>query len=511
MTNPYSKQRARRAVFHTLMLRPPAQIATVVSYVLLVRLLSEADYGIYNLFYALLPLLAAAASFGLEHTLRRYQPEYLKKGENRLADLIVRRIGLFRLLSSAAVLALIFFTWQQVAPLFKIEDYRSVFLLFAVLAITHFQCTILSIALSSHLLQKHSLGMYAVYSVGKALAYAAVGYTLGLGLWTVFLIDLALYLTLYAGLKYHYMVRADRSSGATAALPREERWRLLKYGMFYNFNDAGTLPLRTRTDNFFIAAFLDPVAVGAYSFCTQLSHTIARATPLRFLESVVRPLFFSLNHEKNVAGVRTYFSLLLTSSLLVMIPVFFFVTCYHRELVEIVFAGRFIEYSHLLPVVFFFAAVNAIDAPVTLVAQLKEKAHVILASRIFSLYNVGALLVLIPRMGIAGAVLATGTAMLMKNLFIWWFVRDLAVWRDGWRFLGRTALVWAPFVALTALVRSTMPLQPFFALAFGALLWGLFSMLYLRYWALASDQKALIATLFPGRETKLLRVFGVVH
>src|SRR5690606_13471569 len=131
MTRLYSKQRARRAVFHTLLLRPPSQVATFIGYVLLVRLLSEAEYGVYNLFYALLPLLAAVASFGLEHTLRRFQPEYLKEGENRLADRLVRRIGLIRLASTAVVLALIYFLWPSVAPFFQIESYRSVFAIFA--------------------------------------------------------------------------------------------------------------------------------------------------------------------------------------------------------------------------------------------------------------------------------------------------------------------------------------------------------------------------------------------
>src|SRR5690606_9835525 len=161
------------------------------------RLLSESDYGIYNLFYALLPLLAAAASFGLEHTLRRYQPEYLKQGENRLADRLVRRIGVIRLLSTVAVLALIFFMWPHVAPVFEIEDYRSIFLLFALLAVTHFQCSILTIALSSHLLQKQNLGVHAGFSVLKTLGYAVVGYGWGLGLWEVFLIDLAVYFLMY--------------------------------------------------------------------------------------------------------------------------------------------------------------------------------------------------------------------------------------------------------------------------------------------------------------------------
>ena len=511
MTRLYSKQRARRAVFHTLLLRPPGQVAGFVGYVLLVRLLSEAEYGIYSLFYALLPLLAAVASFGLEHTLRRYQPEYLKSGENRIADRLVRRIGLVRLVSTAGVLALIFVAWPTVAPMFDIEDYRTVFVIFAGLALTHFQCSILTIALSSHLLQQHSLGMQALFSIVKAVLYAVAGYVLRVDLVTVFLIDVAAYLLLYAGLKYHYMTRADRQSGTADELPPGERRRLFKYGIFYNFNDAGTLPLRTRTDNFFIAAYLDPVTVGAYSFCTQLSQTVYRATPLKLLESVVRPLFFSLNYTKNVERVQTYFSLLITFGFVVMVPIFLFVACWHHELVDVLFAGRFLEYAPLLTVVFFFAAVNSIDIPVTLVAQLKEKAHIILASRIFSLYNVAALLVLIPKIGIVGAMLASGSAHLMKHLFVWWFVRDLAVWKGAWRFIARTALAWTPFVALSLAGRELLPVQPALLLTLGVVLWSVAFALYMRHFALTDEQRELMATLFPGKETRFLRAFGVVH
>ncbi len=51
----------------------------------------------------------------------------------------------------------------------------------------------------------------------------------------------------------------------------EEKRRLFRYGLFNNFNDAGTLMLTTRTDNFFIAAIIDPVAVGVYSFYSRLN------------------------------------------------------------------------------------------------------------------------------------------------------------------------------------------------------------------------------------------------
>src|SRR5690606_23400710 len=151
------------------------------------------------------------------------------------------------------------------------------------------------------------------------------------------------------------------------------------------------------------------------------------------------------------------------------------------------------------------------DLPVTLVAQLKEKAHIILASRIFSIYNIGALMVLIPVMGIAGAIVASGTAMLMKNLFVWWFVRDLAVWKDGWRFLGRTILIWTVFVLIAGLGVDILAERPVFVLVFGFVTWGLLFAAYLRFGALTTEQRQLMGTFFPGRETRLLRALGVVH
>src|SRR5690606_23409270 len=161
-------------------------------------------------------------------------------------------------------------------------------------------------------------------------------------------------------------------------------------------------------------------------------------------------------------------------------------------------------------IVFAFAAANAIDVPVTLVAQLEEKAHIILASRIFGLYNIAGLLVLIPILGIAGAMLASGSAVLMKNLFIWWFVRETAVWRDAGRFLRVTLIAWLPFVGAAALVQL-LDAPPLRELALGAGLWAVFLGLYVRFGALAPEQRELISALFPGRETKLLRAFGFVH
>jgi O-antigen/teichoic acid export membrane protein len=145
----------------------------------------------------------------------------------------------------------------------------------------------------------------------------------------------------------------------------------------------------------------------------------------------------SLDYRENPQRIHRYFSLLITLALLIRVPLFAFTVGYHREIVEVLFGGRFIDYSYLLSVVALFTLGAVIGNPVTLVAQLEEKAQFVLASKIFGLYGVAASLLLIPVFGVLGAVIASGTAILFKNLFIWWFVRKLAHWQNAAQFLLR--------------------------------------------------------------------------
>ena len=132
---------------------------------MLVRLLPESAFGVYSLFYAIVPVVGTLLSLGMEDTLRRYQPEYLRKGENRLAHLLVQRMGWLRLFTTLllSVVALVF--WERLGPLFKVAEYKEQFMLFVALMLTHFQCQLLVMALSGHLLQKYSVGWTAAFSM----------------------------------------------------------------------------------------------------------------------------------------------------------------------------------------------------------------------------------------------------------------------------------------------------------------------------------------------------------
>ena len=57
------------------------KLQTVLSYIVLVRGMQVHAFGVYNLFYSFIPVITTLASFGLEQTLRRFQPEYLRTGQ----------------------------------------------------------------------------------------------------------------------------------------------------------------------------------------------------------------------------------------------------------------------------------------------------------------------------------------------------------------------------------------------------------------------------------------------
>jgi O-antigen/teichoic acid export membrane protein len=73
--------------------------------------------------------------------------------------------------------------------------------------------------------------------------------------------------------------------------------------------------LSSQSDNFFIAAFLDPVAVGAYSFYVRLNEMASQLIPTRLFDNVVQPMFFAIPRDKAETRIPRDFSLLLNANL----------------------------------------------------------------------------------------------------------------------------------------------------------------------------------------------------
>jgi O-antigen/teichoic acid export membrane protein len=286
---------------------------------------------------------------------------------------------------------------------------------------------------------------------------------------------------------------------------------MFQYGFFNNFNDAGTLLMGSATDNFFIAAFIDPVSVGIYAFYTRLNDMATNLLPGQLFDNIIQPLFFSIKPVEAHYRLRQSFTFLLNTNLILLWPMLVYATVYHAEIVQVIFGGKFVEQSWLLPLIILFSTINAIGVPVGLVAKYEEKASIMLLSKIFVLYNLAAMVMLLPRFGIYGAMLARGSAELFKNLFIWWWVRRAAIWTNVRALLVSALLLWGTLTTICYSLKVVVPAPAIIQLLFGALICGAGILTYVRTPALASTDRQMLAKVFHGKEARILQFLGLIR
>ena len=461
------QRQTTQAVKYTLIFKTLAQVCGIGATIFLVRALSEAQYGIYNLLYAVIGLLGTIASLGIGNTLQRYIPEYYQKGQFSLAARLVGATTLIRLLADTAILGVILLFWDHIAPTLKLTDHKFYFYLFFPVILLYQQRTIPDICLSSFFLHKYSKSIAAFFSIIKAGGYGVI-ILLGQHLYQVILVDLIANLTVFCLLQTACILKIPQKGGGKH-VPIKEKKRLLRYAIFYNFNDSGVGLLSAGFDNFIIVMFMDPVAVGAYAFCTMLSIQITSLLPLKYFKDVVKPLFFSVGTAADKKrNVTLFFQSLVKINAIFALPCFFFFLIYGDTFVTLLFKGKFITYTPVLSGILFFSFINTI--PMGTMAQLKERADIILYSKVFAIYNLIADIFLIKWLGIWGAVLATGTAISAKNLFIWFFVKKSASFRGMELFFGKVIMFWSAVSTMAYLIKHGIFLSDAFQLFLGLFL-----------------------------------------
>jgi O-antigen/teichoic acid export membrane protein len=505
----YTRGRARRSLIDTVSFRLVSQAATVLGLIVLVRGMSEQQFGIYSLMYSFIPVIGTVLSLGLEQVLLRYQPEYLRNNNKAGAAWLMRLIAMARLSANIVIIVVVLLCWNFIAPLFKLTPYRDVFAIFSFLMLLHFQSRILQLALASHMMHRYSVGSMSTLSIIKLLGYGVLYAMHALTLQAAIFADMLGYAIAYIAMRFAYNKFCLTPDARVAYSPGpEERKRLFRYGFYNNFNDAGVFLLYSTMDNFFIAAYLDTVSVGIYNFYGRLRQMVLNALPGKLFETIIQPMFFSIPADKADRNIPRFFSFLLNMNLLLQWPALAFATAYHQEIVQVVFHGKFVEHSWLLPVVMGFATLNVVSDPVSLVAQYEEKAHILLLSKVFAAYNVLAMFVLVPLLGIYGAALAAGTAQTMKSFFIWWYVRKRAVWTNARAALLSSIGVWGATVGICYAIKRFLPAPPLAQLAMGVAVFVVAGLIYVRTPTLSPADRDLLRSIVPEKAARIMQRAG---
>jgi O-antigen/teichoic acid export membrane protein len=411
------------------------------------------------------------------------------------------------LATNILVLSIIWLFWNEISSFLNIVEFADSYFIFAAVAIAYFQARILVAVFASYLMQRTALILQTLLPVIKLIGYL-IAVKLGITVTSVLVADFVAYVLMFFGLSFNYSRRV-RSDGGPTVFSKDESRRMIRYGLFYNFNDMGQIPVGNKIDTFFIASIIDAASVGAYALGNRTLEIVRSLMPHKFFLDVIRPLFFTLDRVDDSQNVTMYFKLLVKLSYLFMIPATAYVAVAHRDIFEIVFGGKFQEFSSLLVWLFCFASLTAFEKPLTLLMQLHEKAAIILMAKLSGLYNILALLALVPSYGVYGAAVATGSAEILRQAFQWWFVRHDASFRNMGKFFGLTITGWLIFYALLAWAQNYIGSAIWrlvLSTIFGAIWW----LVYIRLTLFNHEERSAISMAAGPRSRNLLKLIGIL-
>jgi len=254
----YSTANAMRAAKFTIILKSVSQLLGLLTTFLLVKLLTEESYGAYNSLLSALTVMGGIFSLGIGNTLARYVPQYFKDKNINLVIKLCRYAFVLRFISLLIILFVGFQFKEELARTFNLTPYLASLLPFALVILLHFQSRLLSIVLSSCLLQGiNQTAQILLVSVKTVVyVYFLVSSTVP-SVYEILIVDVAAYLIMLITLMLGYYLYIGKNTvEGRSKFTAEEKKKIIKYGAFNNLNDVGLVSLGRDIDVLFIASII---------------------------------------------------------------------------------------------------------------------------------------------------------------------------------------------------------------------------------------------------------------
>jgi O-antigen/teichoic acid export membrane protein len=419
--------------------------------VFIIRNLSVEAFGIYNVLLSIMLYVGLFSSLGLPSLFQRFIPEFYQKNEIGKLRKFVRKGLFWRFLAAAGLVLILLIFSAPLGRLFKISQSLEYLELFALAIIFYLETGLQGTILTSVFHHK----WYAIAQVSYVVLRAGILFALlknGFGLHGLLVGESAAYGFLYLVQQFFYRrFLSAHPSDVDAELPFK---RLVRFGGFTFFNEAGAQILSDSSDVFVIAAFLGPAAVGTYAFATRVMALATHVLPQFVFWNIIRPAFFTMYiRDDGPDQINSRFNFLVKIVAFFSVPLVFAILVLGDKMIIHIFDPKYLNSLKVLWIVAAFTIFNFFFEPIGLVLQSVEKVEILFYSKIFAVYNLVTSLLWIKPYGIMGVAVSTGSAILFKNIFCYFFAKKYARLRLDFRGIGIIAVNSLVMAVILKLIR----------------------------------------------------------
>jgi len=428
-----------RSVLYNYLGRFGAQLIGLLVAIYVIRRLPVEDFGRYSVLVSMLMYVSVLTSLGMNNVLQRYIPELSTHKQFREINRLVCLAVIGRLILSTIAVGVLMVLSEPLGNFLNISNLLMALQVYGPAMVLTVVGDMLDVVLTSMLQQKAANSAMFLTVLFRGLGfYYVLNHDLGLyGLLLVELIAAGIRVTILA---WSYLARALWASKHVQAVATRhlDRKRILRYGSWAYLNDLGGIFFNQYTDNFIISNYLGQASVAGYAFANRTVAMVSSWSPVTVASNVITPLFFERYTETGDSGELDHmFGMLNKMAYAFSLPILAGTLGLGDRFVSVLFGEKYVPFTWLFIGVLVYTVLNQYQYPLGLVVFAVERNQINFFSRIFSLYNLIAGIVLVRYWGLAGVLLATASAVSCKNLLIYIWIRREVVLSWNWPVLGK--------------------------------------------------------------------------
>lgn len=407
--------------------------------IFVMRALSVSDFGSFSLFMSFIAIFGGL-NFGINHVYQRYVATYATDGSGigrvlRLtgAMLALRLIGFGLVLLAALMLSSL--------GLVHLDQFGLpyVWLAMATCIAAIVEGILREGALSGHLDHKFYNMFDSVTVVAKAgliLAWRPLSVLALAEIW----VGLEAVRALVVTCRFLYLTMTSTAPGSRP-VERLEYRRYFDYGKYFVLASITTQVLAFDIDSYFLGYFWTTREVGLYSFATKVAFLLVGFAPANLLFNVFTPLATrDYDAAGSVSKIRRAVDVLFKLNIFGYSAIVLMALLNAEFFVVNLLGDKYLPALVFVPVLLAASFLPVIKSTFEPAARAMERSRVYLSTFAAAVVNVAGNVLLIPFLGIWGAVVSTTFAMLIQTAAFVLFARREIDFRFDWVFLARCGL-----------------------------------------------------------------------
>ena len=387
-------------------------IFAILTSIYIIRELTVEDFGIYNFIISLIAMAQFATSLGLAPTIQRYLPEYREKENNYFQKRILSISMLIRFLAGFIFVSVLLIANNWIINIFNLPQFSQKFFpLVALIILLVLESQLLGDAALVALFEnKYWNFSRTAYTCLKFILFyfsLSKGYgILGL-IWCWLIVEVVLFL-LFLVKSYKVIFSLPIKKEDIQPLPIK---RFINFGKYLVLQQSTWFFRDKATDVLLISYFLGTYDVGLYSFAFGIPLMLMSFSPGSMLRAISTPLLVHRYTKTNNLNELSYFFELINKVIFFsMIPIFIILMILADKVIMYIFNPEYLTVTNLLILSLCFLMIQQFAYAFTSIFYTLEKSKILFVGSLGAIYNLVMDIILIPPLGILGAILATGSA-----------------------------------------------------------------------------------------------------